>query len=72
MKHLQTLAPYTVCNSIRDYSVWPSDEGATFQWMAVGEGAMDVPKYVDTLASANPGMPIFVETISNSARPIHT
>jgi sugar phosphate isomerase/epimerase len=70
MKHLQTLAPYTVCNSIRDYTVWPSDEGATFQWMAVGEGMMDVPKYVDTLAGANPGMPIFVESISNSARPI--
>ena len=41
-----------------------------FQWMAIGEGMMDVPKYVDTLATANPGMPIFVETISNSARPI--
>ena len=70
MKHLQTLAPYTVCNSIRDYTVWPSDDGAMFQWMAVGEGMMDVPKYVDTLVIANPGMPIFVESISNSARPI--
>lgn len=70
MKHLETLAPYTVCNSIRDYTVWPNEDGATFQWMAVGEGMMDVPKYVDTLASANPGMPIFVESISNSARPI--
>jgi sugar phosphate isomerase/epimerase len=70
MKHLQTLAPYTVCNSIRDYTVWPSDEGAMFQWMAVGEGMMDVPKYVTTLANSNPGMPIFVESISNSARPI--
>ncbi len=70
MQHLETLAPYTVCNSIRDYTVWPSETGATFQWMAVGEGMMDVPKYVDTLASANPGMPIFVESISNSARPI--
>jgi 3-oxoisoapionate decarboxylase len=70
MKHLETLAPYTVCNSIRDYTVWPSEDGATFQWMAVGEGMMDVPKYVETLAIANPGMPIFVESISNTARPI--
>ncbi len=70
MKHLQTLAPYTVCNSIRDYKVWSSDEGAMFQWMALGEGMMDVKKYVDTLVRFNPGMPIFVETISNSARPI--
>lgn len=70
MKHLETLAPYTVCNSLRDYTVWPGDDGAMFQWMAVGEGMMDVPKYVSTLADANPGMPIFVESISNSARPI--
>ena len=70
MKHLQVLAPYTVCNSIRDYKVWPSEQGAMFQWMAIGEGMMDVQSYVDTLASARPGMPIFVESISNSARPI--
>jgi sugar phosphate isomerase/epimerase len=70
MKHLQTLAPYTVCNSIRDYTVWSSEGGAMFQWMALGEGMMDVRKYVGTLAQSNPGMPIFVETISNSARPI--
>jgi sugar phosphate isomerase/epimerase len=70
MKHLETLAPYTVCNSLRDYTLWPRDDGAMFQWMAIGEGMMDVPKYVDTLANANPGMPIFVESISNSARPI--
>ena len=41
-----------------------------FQWTAVGEGLMDVPTYVQTLAHANPGMPVFVESISNSARPI--
>jgi sugar phosphate isomerase/epimerase len=70
MVHLQTLAPYVVCNSLRDYMVWESAEGATFQWTAVGDGLMDVPTYVHTLATANPGMPIFVESISNSSRPI--
>jgi len=70
MVHLETLAPHVVCNSLRDYMVWESEEGATFQWTAVGEGLMDVPTYVKTLAKANPGMPIFVESISNSARSI--
>ncbi|MEM9365501.1 MAG: sugar phosphate isomerase/epimerase [Planctomycetota bacterium] len=70
MVHLQTLAPHVVCNSLRDYMVWESEDGATFQWTAVGEGLMDVPTYVQTLANTNPGMPIFVESISNSARPI--
>ena len=31
---------------------------------------MDVPAYVRTLARSNPDMPIFVESISNSRRPI--
>ncbi|TWU31811.1 sugar phosphate isomerase/epimerase family protein [Novipirellula artificiosorum] len=70
MAHLQALAPHVVCNSLRDYMIWESPEGATFQWTAVGDGLMDVPAYVKTLAKSNPGMPIFVESISNSARPI--
>ena len=70
MVHLQTLAPHVVCNSLRDYMVWESAEGAMFQWTAVGEGLMDVPTFVQTLAHATPGMPVFVESISNSARPI--
>ncbi|MCP4787312.1 MAG: TIM barrel protein [Fuerstiella sp.] len=70
MKHLETLAPHVVCNSLRDYTVWESEEGATFQWRAVGDGLMDVPAYVQRLSEANPGMPVFVESISNSNRPI--
>ncbi len=70
MVHLQALAPHVVCNSLRDYMVWESAEGATFQWTAVGDGLMDVPVYVKTLAKSNPGMPLFVESISNSGRPI--
>lgn len=70
MVHLQALAPYVVCNSLRDYMIWETPEGATFQWTAVGDGLMDVPTYVQTLAKSKPGMPIFVESISNSARSI--
>jgi len=70
MVHLKALAPHVVCNSLRDYMVWESEEGATFQWTAVGDGLMDVPTYVRTLAKSNPDMPVFVESISNSARPI--
>ena len=70
MVHLKTLAPHVVCNSLRDYMIWQSADGATFQWTAVGEGLMDVPVYVRMLAESNPGMPVFVESISNSARPI--
>ncbi|PHR96520.1 MAG: xylose isomerase [Blastopirellula sp.] len=70
MQQVQTLGKYVVCSSIRDYMVWESEDGATFQWTAVGEGLMDVPAYVQHLATLCPGVPLFVESISNSARPI--
>ena len=70
MQQVQTLGRHVVCTSVRDYMVWESEEGATFQWTAVGEGLMDVPAYVQHMADLCPGVPLFVETISNSSRPI--
>jgi 3-oxoisoapionate decarboxylase len=70
MRQLEQLGRYVACTSVRDYMVWPSPEGATFQWTAVGEGLMDVPAYVATMARLCPEVPLLVETISNSPRPI--
>jgi len=70
MTQVQLLGKYTVCTSLRDYQVWPSEEGAMFQWTALGEGLMDVPTYARHLAELSPGVPIHVETISNQHRPI--
>lgn len=70
MQHVQTLGKHVVCTSVRDYMIWESEEGATFQWTAVGEGMMDVPAYVQHLATLCPGVPLFVETISNSPQAV--
>ncbi len=70
MKQVQLLGKYTVCTSLRDYIVWPSENGATFQWTALGDGLMDVPAYAGYLADLCPGVPIHVETISNEYRPL--
>jgi len=70
MKHLEILSPHILCSSVRDYMVWDSEDGATFQWTPIGEGMMDVQTYTRTLREKAPGVPLFVETISNSARPI--
>ena len=70
MVQLQKLAPHVLCTSVRDYMVWASDGGATFQWTAIGEGLMDAPKFARTLAEHCPDVPMFVETISNSQRPL--
>ncbi len=70
MEQLEKLGKHVLCSSIRDYTVWPSDKGAMFQWTVVGEGLMDVPLYLKRFAELCPGAPFFVETISNEARPI--
>ncbi len=70
MKQLQLLGPYTLCTSIRDYQVWPTEVGAMFQWTALGDGLMDVPAYARHLAELAPGVPMHIETISNQHRPL--
>ena len=46
MKQVQLLGKYTVCTSLRDYIVWPSENGATFQWTALGDGRASGPQGV--------------------------
>jgi hypothetical protein len=67
---LQKLAPRIICTSVRDVVVWESEEGATFQGTAIGKGILDFPLYSRILADACPGVPLHVETISNSQRNI--
>ena len=68
MEQLRKLGPHVQCMSIRDYMVWATSEGATFQWTAIGEGMMDVPAYSAMLHEYCPSVPLFVESISNSPR----
>jgi sugar phosphate isomerase/epimerase len=70
MKALNTLGSNIVCTSVRDIMVWETEEGATFQGMAIGEGLLDYKLFSKTMAELCPGVPLHVETISNSARPI--
>lgn len=70
MKAITILGSAIVCTSVRDVAVWETNEGATFQGMAIGEGMLDFKLYADTLARLCPGVPMHVETISNSARPV--
>ena len=50
--------------------LWETDDGAVFQWTAIGQGLMDYPLYVQTMATLCPGVPLHVESISNSPRPL--
>ena len=67
---LQNLGDTIICSSVRDIQVWPTDEGATFQGTAIGEGIIDWDVYTKLMANQCPGVPMHIETISNSARPV--
>jgi sugar phosphate isomerase/epimerase len=70
MVALKKLGSSIICSSVRDVAVWETDEGATFQGMAIGEGMLDYTLFSKTIAELCPGVPLHVETISNSAQQI--
>jgi hypothetical protein len=70
MRQLELLAPHVLCASVRDWMVWESPEGATFQWTAMGEGLMDVPAFIGLMQRHCPAAALHLEIISNSPRPI--
>lgn len=70
MHQLDLLGRHVLCTSVRDYMVWETPEGATFQWTAMGEGLMDVPRFIAQMAKLCPVAPLNLEIISNSPRSI--
>jgi sugar phosphate isomerase/epimerase len=67
---MEALGEHIICCSARDVILWQSEEGAIFQWTAVGEGMMDFRHYTDFLQENCPGVPIHLEIISNSPRSV--
>jgi sugar phosphate isomerase/epimerase len=70
MRALEVLGKQILCTSVRDVMVWASEDGAIYQWTAIGEGMMDYKYYTSYLGENCPGVPLHVESISNSQRPI--
>ena len=70
MVAIEAIGEHIICCQVRDVVIWPSETGATFQWTAVGEGTMDFKYYIGYLRENCPGVPIHIETISNSPRQI--
>lgn len=70
LENLKTLAPYVLTTSLRDSAIWESENGATVQWTAMGEGSVDLKTYFAYFAQWCPGVPVHVETISGFNREI--
>src|SRR5581483_930968 len=43
---LETLAPYVVTSHVRDSAVFEHPRGAAVQWVALGDGSVDLPRFV--------------------------
>lgn len=66
--NLEVAGKYTVCTSMRDTMVWQTDDGATAQWTAMGEGVVDWDAYFKLFARLCPETPVHIETISGFPR----
>lgn len=67
---IERLGSHILCTSVRDVMLWETEDGAIFQWTACGQGLMDYPLYAQRMAALCPGVPLNVESISNSPRPL--
>lgn len=65
ISQIEMLGKHVLCTSVRDYSIWESENGATFQWTAIGEGSLDVEFYTRKLSQLCPGAPLHIESISD-------
>jgi sugar phosphate isomerase/epimerase len=67
---MKLLGSHIIACQARDVMVWGTEDGAMFQWTAVGDGMMDFNFFTKYLGENCPGVPIHLETISNSPRSI--
>lgn len=70
MTTLENLAPYVITTSLRDSMIWESPKGATVQWVAMGDGVVDLPAFFDAFEKKCPGVPVHIETIGGFNREI--
>ena len=65
---LDTLAPYVLTSHMRDSAVWTSAEGAVAQWTRMGEGNVDIARYIRTYIERCPGRAVSLELIMHRQR----
>jgi sugar phosphate isomerase/epimerase len=61
---LANLAPYAVACHLKDMAVQPYEDGFLLSEVPLGEGILDLPKWVGTLRAKNASMAFDLETIT--------
>lgn len=65
---LDTLHPYALTSHVRDSAVWPVANGGAVAWVRMGEGNVDIEKYVLDYARLCPGKALSLESIVTGPR----
>jgi sugar phosphate isomerase/epimerase len=60
---LETLAPYILTSHVRDSYLWKTPEGIAVQWTAMGEGNVDIARWVQRYRELCPGKALSMEII---------
>jgi sugar phosphate isomerase/epimerase len=60
---LDHLAPYVLTSHVRDSRVWRVPEGTAVAWTRMGEGNVDIAKYIRTYIERCPGRALSLEII---------
>ena len=61
---LEILAPYVATSHIRDSAVFEHPRGAAAQWVALGDGSVDLARFVDIFRKRCPGAAMQLEIIT--------
>jgi sugar phosphate isomerase/epimerase len=61
---LEVLAPYVVTTHVRDSCVFEHPRGAAFQWVALGDGNVDLPRFVSEFRRLCPQSTMQLEIIT--------
>jgi hypothetical protein len=61
---LEVLAPYVETSHFRDSALFEHPRGAAFQWVAMGDGSVNLPDVVDLYRRLCPGKSILLEIIT--------
>jgi len=65
---LGTLAPYVLTSHMRDSALWMSPDGINVEWTRMGQGTVDLARYIRTFVDKCPGRAISLEVITNRQR----
>lgn len=60
---LETLHPYVLTSHTRDTAVWNTPDGSAVTWVRMGEGNVDIDRYMRRFVELCPGRPLSLESI---------